>query len=104
MSAPQLPQLEPVRDDGVRAIRIGLGLWVVAGMILLLARDALADRGTQWWLAVCGAGLLVGVVQLVIFTRRRAMVRARERAAADGAGLAGAGPTGAGPTGAGPTG
>ena len=104
MSAPQLPQLEPVRDDGVRAIQIGLGLWVVAGAILLLARDALADRGTQWWLAVCGAGLLIGLVQLVIFTRRRAMVQARERAAADGAGLAGAGPSGAGPTGAGPTG
>lgn len=104
MSAPQLPQLEPVRDDGVRAIQIGLGLWVVAGAILLLARDELADRGTQWWLAVCGAGLLVGVVQLVIFSRRRAMVQARERAAAEGAGLTGAGPSGAGPTGAGPTG
>jgi hypothetical protein len=104
MSAPQLPQLEPVRDDGVRAIQIGLGLWVVAGTILLLARDELADRGTQWWLAVCGAGLLVGVVQLVIFSRRRAMVQARERAAAEGAGLTGAGPSGAGPTGAGPTG
>lgn len=100
---PQLPQLEPVRDDGVRAIQIGLGLWVVAGAILLLARDALADRGTQWWLAGCGAGLLVGVVELVIFTRRRAMVQARERAA-DGAGLTGAGPTGAGPPSAGPTG
>ena len=104
MSAPQLPQLEPVRDDGVRAIQIGLGLWVVAGAILLLARDELADRGTQWWLAVCGAGLLVGVVQLVIFSRRRAMVQARERAAAEGAGLTGAGPSGAGPSGAGPTG
>lgn len=85
MATPELPQLEPVRDDGVRAIQIGLGLWVVAALALLVARDELADRGAQWWVAVCGAGVLAGLVQLVIFTRHRALIRARERAPIDGA-------------------
>jgi hypothetical protein len=86
MPAPDLPSLEPVRDDGVRAIQVGLGLWGVAAVVLLVRRDALADQGTQWWVAVCGAGLLIGVVQLGIFSRRRALIRERERAALDGGG------------------
>jgi uncharacterized membrane protein YecN with MAPEG domain len=79
MSTPELPPLEPVREDGVRAIQIGLGLWVVAGLVLLVQRDQLAERGTQWWVAVCGAGLLIGIVHLASFSRRRVLVRARER-------------------------
>jgi hypothetical protein len=111
MSTPELPHLEPVREDGVRAIQIGLGLWLVAGLVLLLQRDLLADRGTQWWVAVCGAGFLVGIVHLAIFSRRRVLIRARERGGVVAPGSAGlsaegpsiAGPTAAGPTSAGPT-
>ncbi len=92
MSTPDLPPLEPVPNDGIRAIQVGLGLWAVAGVVLLVQRDELADRGTQWWLAVCGAGLLIGIVQLAVFSRRRVLARARERERA-------AGPDGAGATG-----
>jgi hypothetical protein len=84
MSAPHQPPLEPVRDDGVRVIQVGLGLWVLVGLILLVVRGQLADRGTEWWLAVCGAGLLAGLVQLGIFSRRRALIRARERRVVEG--------------------
>ena len=110
MSMPEPPELEPVPDDGVRAIGVGLGLWVIAGLVLIVMRDQLADRGTQWWVAVCGAGLLVGLVQLGIFTRRRALIRAREAAARDSgaAGVHGADQSGAEPSagasGVGPTG
>ena len=45
MSMPEPPELQPVRNDGIRAIQVGLGLWAVAGLILLLRRDELADRG-----------------------------------------------------------
>jgi Protein of unknown function (DUF2530) len=79
MSTPDPPQLEPVRNDGIRAIQVGLGMWAVAGLFLLVRRDELADKGTQWWLAVCGAGLLIGIVQLGVFVRRRSLIRARER-------------------------
>ena len=100
MSTPDLPQLEPVRNDGIRAIQVGLGLWAVAGLVLLLRRDELADQGTQWWLAVCGAGLLIGIVTLGIFVKRRSLIRARERDARPTS----TGPTDARPTSAGPTG
>lgn len=94
MSTPEPLALEPVADDGVRALQVGLGLWALAGVVLFVGRDALAERGTQWWLAVCGAGLLIGLVQLVIFTRRRARIRAREARVDAGQGSGGAGPTG----------
>jgi hypothetical protein len=105
MSSPDLPQLEPVRNDGIRAVQVGLGLFAVAGLVLLVERGALADRGTQWWVAVCGAGLLIGVVELAIFSRRRVLIRARERGAlgvptdVDGSGPGNAGQAAAGPTG-----
>ena len=106
MSVPDPPQLEPVRNDGIRAVKVGLGLFAVAGLVLLVQRDALADRGSLWWLAVCGAGLLIGLVQWAVFSRRRTLIRARERAAREAmpTDAGGPGPTGAGPTGAGPTG
>ncbi len=111
MSASELPHLEPVRDDGVRAIQVGLGLWVVAGLGLLVARDELADRGTQWWLAVCAAGFVAGLVHLAIFSRRRQVIRAREAQVVDADGGLDApadqgrrGPDTAGPIGAEPTG
>ena len=91
MSTPDLPPLEPVRNDGIRAMQVGLGLFAVAGLVLLVQFDELADRGTQWWLAVCGAGLLIGIVHLAIFLRRRALIRAREGTRLDdpGSGLIG---------------
>jgi ABC-type nickel/cobalt efflux system permease component RcnA len=106
MSVPDPPQLEPVRNDGIRAVQVGLGLFAVAGLVLLVQRDALADRDSLWWLAVCGAGLLIGLVQWAIFSRRRVLIRARERAARDASrtDAGGSGPAGLGPTSAGPIG
>jgi ABC-type nickel/cobalt efflux system permease component RcnA len=105
MSVPDPPQLEPVPNDGIRAVQVGLGLFAVAGLVLLVQRDALADRDSLWWLAVCGAGLLIGFVQWAIFSRRRALIRAREGAGRDASptDAGGAGPAGIGPS-AGPTG
>jgi hypothetical protein len=108
MSVPDPPQLEPVRNDGIRAVQVGLGLFAAAGLVLLVQYDALADRESLWWVAVCGAGLLIGLVEWAIFAKRRALIRAREGAAlvaapieAQGTGPAGSGPTGEGPTDAG---
>jgi ABC-type nickel/cobalt efflux system permease component RcnA len=100
MSTPDPPQLQPVRNDGIRAMQVGLGLWAVAGLILLLRRDELADQGTLWWLAVCGAALLIGIVTLGIFVKRRSLIRAREHDESPTS----TGPTDSRSTGAGPTG
>ncbi len=90
MSGSVQPPIEPVDDDGVRAISVGLVLWALAGAVLLLLRDDLAERGAQWWLWTVLAGLAIGVGML-LFTRRRAAVYRQHRAAArTGHGSAGA--------------
>jgi ABC-type nickel/cobalt efflux system permease component RcnA len=75
---PPEPSLEPVVDDGLGAIRVGLVAWALAGVVLLLRRDWLADRGTEWWLLVCLAGVVICLGQWAIFARHRANRRARE--------------------------
>lgn len=77
MSEPEAPELQPVADDGISAVWTGMALWAIAGVILLVLPDALADRGSEWWLMVCGAGLIIGLVELGIFTTRVAQERAR---------------------------
>jgi ABC-type nickel/cobalt efflux system permease component RcnA len=81
-SLPLEPPLEPVVDDGLGAIRVGLIAWALAGVVLLLRRDWLADRGTEWWLLVCLAGVVICLGQWAIFARHRANRRAREAASA----------------------
>lgn len=83
MSAPHEPvALEPVADDGVGAVVVGLVLWALAGFACLLMRDALAERGAQWWAWTCLAGIGIGLGMLW-FTRRRARVYRAHRAASD---------------------
>jgi hypothetical protein len=74
--------IQPVPDDGVRVVTVGLLLWAVAAVVLLTQRSALEERGAQWWLWTCLAGLAVGAGMLV-FMRRRATVYRRHREAGD---------------------
>ena len=74
--------IQPVHDDGVRVVTVGLLLWAVAAVVLLTQRSALQERGAQWWLWTCVAGLAVGAGMLV-FMRRRAAVYRRHREAGD---------------------
>jgi hypothetical protein len=78
-------ELEPVPDDGIGAIWVGLTLWALAGVVLLLRRADLADQGIEWWLLTCLAGVLIGLVEWAIFAKRAANRRAREQASADAA-------------------
>lgn len=77
MSEPEAPELQPVADDGIGALWVGMALWAIAGVILLAFSDALADRGAEWWIVVCGAGLIIGLVELGIFRARMAQNDAR---------------------------
>ena len=74
MSDPQPPVIEPVPDDGVSAVTVGLGIWAVATVLCLLLRDQLADHEVSWWLGTCVIGLGIGVFM-------RALVRERVRRA-----------------------
>lgn len=70
-------ELEPVADDGIRAVQVGLALWAMTGGVLLLQHESLAVQGRSWWLVSCGAGLVIGVIEWGIFARRAASRRAR---------------------------
>lgn len=74
------PDPEPLETDDVRVVG-GLGLlWVVALVVLGIARLAGADvRG--WWLVMCACGAGLGVLGVVHCRRRQAAI-ARDRAAA----------------------
>ena len=85
MSDPQPPVIEPVPDDGVSAVTVGLGIWALATVACLLLRDQLADHGVSWWLGTCVIGLGIGVFMRVLF-RERVRRAGRSSAGAEAAG------------------
>jgi hypothetical protein len=67
----------------VAAAAWGTALWGVALVVTVVLRDRLAEADATWWIAVCAAGLLGGLVGWAYLVRRRAAVR-RARAASAG--------------------
>lgn len=70
--------IQPVADDGLGALRVGMVLWALAGVVLVIRRDDLAAQGNEWWLLTCMAALLVGLLNWVFFSIRVANRNARE--------------------------
>jgi len=72
-TVPEEPRrVAPLDVDAVRTVQIGTALWAVALVVTLLMRDQLSDDGHEWWIWTCVAGLVLGLVGVVITTRRRA--------------------------------
>lgn len=71
--SPHPQGIQPVPDDGVRAVAIGTVMWGIAGVVCFLFRDQLAARDDLWWIGTCVTGFLLGLVGLG-FVRRRARV------------------------------
>lgn len=63
--------VEPLDVDAVRTVQIGTVLWAIALVVTLVARDALQDAGHSWWIWTCVAGVVLGLIGLVITMRRR---------------------------------
>jgi hypothetical protein len=55
----------------------GMAAWGVAGLVLLLLRDRLADAGHTNWLWICLAGFLLGLPGLAVMLRHDADRRRR---------------------------
>lgn len=71
---PRRPPPEPLTTNAVPAVLVGMGLWLVAGVVLFLAGDRWLGIGRDRWLWTCLAGLVVGgaVLGYEIHRRRRA--------------------------------
>jgi hypothetical protein len=67
----------PLDVDAVRTVQVGTALWAVALVVTLLMRDSLIDSGRGWWIWTCVAGVLLGLVGVVITTQRRARLARR---------------------------
>lgn len=57
--------------DAVRTVQIGTALWAVALIVALVFRDDLVADGRQWWVWTCVAGVILGLLGIVVTIRRR---------------------------------
>ena len=64
-------ELAPLDVDGVRAVSVGTAIWAALTVLALMLRGRLQDAGHGWWLGVCVAGLVLGLIGLAIVVPRR---------------------------------
>lgn len=69
---PRRPDPEPLETDDRPIVAVGIGLWVVAFIVLVVFfRDDLHRHHTTWWLWACGIGVLLGLNGFRVVSRRR---------------------------------
>jgi drug/metabolite transporter (DMT)-like permease len=68
---PVRPAPEPLDVDVARLVLIGMGLWVVAFLVMLPLRARLEDAGRGYWLWTCVAGFGLGILGYVLAARAR---------------------------------
>jgi hypothetical protein len=81
--APRPPDPQPLDVDGVLAVTVGTGAWVLAFVVLLAVRGDLVAQGREWWLWTCLTGAGLGLVGLAYCLRRRSQMRRSVQRAAD---------------------
>jgi hypothetical protein len=64
------PDPEPLETDDVKIVAAGSAVWAIAFVVVLVMKLAGSDIH-DWWLAMCAAGALLGVVGVRYCVRRR---------------------------------
>ena len=70
------PDPEPLETDDVKIVAAGTVLWLVALVVLgvlRLTRDDIRD----WWVEMCAAGVVLGLVGVRYCVRRQRAIAAR---------------------------
>lgn len=63
------PAPEPLDVDVARLVLIGMGLWVVAFLVMLPFRSSLVEDGRGFWLWTCVAGFGLGILGYLLSVR-----------------------------------
>lgn len=70
--APRRPDPEPLQTDDRPVVLVGIGLWIVAFVVLaVFFRDDLRRHDATWWLWACVVGVGLGLYGLRVASRRR---------------------------------
>lgn len=77
-SSTPAPSVSPLDVDAVRTVQIGTALWAVALVATLIFRDQLHDDGREWWIWTCVAGVILGLMGIIITIRRRKRIARAE--------------------------
>jgi hypothetical protein len=64
-------ELEPLPNDGVKAVQVGTLIWTIAFIISLFASTTLARHGLKYSTYICLAGIILGLLGMR-YTKRRA--------------------------------
>lgn len=70
-----MSRLSQSDTDAILPVAIGTAVWAIALVGLVLAREALAENDTTWWIAVAAIGLLSGLIGLVFLRWRKGRAR-----------------------------
>ncbi|HEX6754978.1 MAG TPA: DUF2530 domain-containing protein, partial [Mycobacteriales bacterium] len=65
------PAPEPLDVDVARLVLFGIGVWVVAFLVMLPFRARLEEAGRGYWLWTCVAGVGLGILGYVLASRAR---------------------------------
>lgn len=65
------PDPPPLETDDVTIVAVGTAVWAVAFVVVLVLKLAGVDDVRDWWLEMCGAGALLGLVGVRYCVRRR---------------------------------
>lgn len=69
--------VDPLDVDGVRTVKVGIGLFAVAFVALLPLHARLEEAGRGWWLWTALAGVGLGLLGLTYCVQHRRARRAR---------------------------
>lgn len=79
LAIPDAADTKPLDVDGVTAAIAGTIAFALGFVVLLFFRTQLAQNDASWWLYVCVAGSVMGLIGIAYTTKRRAAYRAAGR-------------------------
>jgi hypothetical protein len=66
----QPPAFAPRDADAVRPVIVGTAIAAVTFVVLLTQRARLEERDAQWWIGAAGVASVLGLIGIVLVTRR----------------------------------